>query len=181
MYFDQGGKDNTNQVASLVADYAKRQGIRHIVVASVSGYTADAILNAVSDAEITVVTHVIGMRENGADTMGAEKRAELVQRGARIVTATHVLSGIERSISSKFGGVYPVEIMAHTLRLFGAGVKVAVECATMALDHGAIPYGEDIISIGGTGGGADTAILIRPAHGSRIFETRIKEIICKPR
>lgn len=182
MYFEKSGKSNTEQVAQCVAQYAKEHGIKHIVTASNTGYTANIIFDTLPEGtQLTVVTHVIGMVENGVDEMGPENRAELARKGIKMVTATHALSGVERSISGKFGGTYPVEIMAHTLRMFGAGVKVAVECATMALDNGAIPYGEDIISIGGTGRGADTAILMRPAHGSRIFETTINEIICKPR
>ena len=181
MYFEKSGKANTEQVAQCVAQYAEEHDSKHIVVASNTGYTASIILDALPEGvQLTVVTHVIGMVENGVDEMGQENRAELAEKGIKVVTATHALSGVERSLSSKFGGVYPVEIMAHTLRMFGAGVKVAVECATMALDNGAIPYGEDIIAIGGTGRGADTAILMRPAHGSRIFETAIHEIICKP-
>ena len=182
MYFEKSGKANTEQVAQCAAQYAKEHDIKHIVAASNTGDTADTIFAAIPEGvRLTIVMHVIWMRENGEDEMGAENRARLTEKGIRIVTATHALSGVERSLSGKFGGVYPVEIMAHTLRMFGAGTKVAVECATMALENGAIPYGEDVISIGGTGRGADTAILMRPAHGSRIFETAIHEIICKPR
>jgi hypothetical protein len=35
--------------------------------------------------------------------------------------------------------------------------------------------------MGGTGKGADTAVVMSPAHASAIFETRIHEILCKPR
>jgi len=91
------------------------------------------------------------------------------------------LSGAERSLSNKFGGVSPIEIMAYSLRMLGQGVKVCVEISTMALDGGMIPYGEDIIAIAGTGRGADTAITLRPAHGANILDTKIKEIICKPK
>lgn len=180
MYFVNEGKENTEKVAAIVADYVKKNDIKHVVVASVSGYTADVFMKAMPDVKITVVTHVVGSIKKGTDMMGGEKRAELTAKGAQIVTAGHALSGVERSISAQFGGAYPVEIMAHTLRMFGAGVKVGVECATMALDNGAIPYEEDVVAVGGSRGGADTAILIRPGYSSAIFETRIKEIICKP-
>ena len=181
MYFEKEGKENTEQVAALVADYVTKHGIKYVVVASVSGNTADIFLKAVTGAKIVVVTHVVGSIKKGVDMMGHEKRADLLQKGAGIVTAAHALSGVERGISSQFGGTYPVEIMAHTLRMFGAGVKVGVECATMALDNGAIPYEEDVIAVGGSRGGADAAILVRPGYSSAIFETKIKEIICKPR
>ena len=41
--------------------------------------------------------------------------------------------------------------------------------------------GNDIISIGGSGGGADAALVLKPAHQNNFFDLRIREIICKPR
>ncbi len=90
------------------------------------------------------------------------------------------MSGAERALSTSFGGAYPVEIIAHTLRMFGAGVKVAAEIGSMALDAGLIPYGESIIAIGGTKRGADTAVRMVPHHAKSIFETKMREIFCMP-
>jgi hypothetical protein len=70
--------------------------------------------------------------------------------------------------------------MADTLRLFGQGIKVAVEVAVMAADAGALT-GNDIISIGGSGRGADAALVLKPAHQNNFFDMRIREVICKPR
>jgi hypothetical protein len=64
--------------------------------------------------------------------------------------------------------------------MFGQGVKVCVEISVMAMDAGMIPYGERVIAVAGTGRGADTAIIIKPAHAKDILNTRIQEIICKP-
>ena len=77
-------------------------------------------------------------------------RSELTDLGMKVLTTTHVLSGAERGISKSFGGVYPVEIVAHSLRMLGQGTKVCVEVSIMALDAGLIPYGEPIIAIGGS-------------------------------
>jgi hypothetical protein len=107
-------------------------------------------------------------------------RQQLITSGIKVLTTTHVLSGAERGLSRKFGGTYPVEIMAHTLRMFGQGVKVCVEISVMALDAGLIPYGQPVIAVGGTGEGADTAVILTASHASSILETRIHEIICKP-
>lgn len=182
MYFEKIGKPNTENVIKCVAEYVKAHGTSHVVVASGKGDTARLLYDALPDnVQITVVTHAIGMSENGVDNMGAAVRKELTDKGMRIVTATHVLSGAERAMSGVWGGAYPVEIIAHTLRMFGDGVKVGIECAVMALDNGAIPYGEEIVSIGGSGRGADSAIALLPGHGARIFETVINEIICKPK
>jgi len=67
------------------------------------------------------------------------------------------------------------------LRLFGEGMKVAVEIVAMAADAGLIPVDRDVIAIAGTGRGADTAIVIRPANSKNLFDMTIREIIAKPR
>jgi hypothetical protein len=65
--------------------------------------------------------------------------------------------------------------------MFSQGVKVALEIATMALDAGLIPYGEPVIAVGGSGGGADSAVVVLPSHAKTFFETQVLELICKPR
>jgi hypothetical protein len=56
-----------------------------------------------------------------------------------------------------------------------------VEISIMAADAGALS-GHDIVAIGGTAKGVDTALIIRPANQSDIFtDLCIREIICKPR
>ncbi len=179
MYFESEGKHNTQKTVELALKAAREKGIRHIVVASCSGYTAGFFKDA-KDLEVVCVTHVNGFSEKGKNEMPDEVRRQLIASGMKVLTTTHVLSGAERGLSRKFGGTYPVEIMAHTLRMFGQGVKVCVEISVMALDAGLIPYGQPIIAVGGTGEGADTAVILTPSHASSILETRIHEIICKP-
>ncbi len=98
-----------------------------------------------------------------------------------MLITTHLMAGLDRACRIKFGGVYPAEIIASALRIFGQGVKVCVEVAGMVLDAGLIPYGEEVVAIAGSGTGVDTAILILPAHSNNFFDTKVKEIICKPR
>jgi uncharacterized protein len=101
----------------------------------------------------------------------------LESRGVVVLTQSHVLSGVERSISQKFGGISRVEAIAEVLRsLLGHGLKVCVEIAIMAADAGAIPI-EDVITVGGSGSGSDTALVIRPAHMNNFFNAHIREII----
>ena len=40
---------------------------------------------------------------------------------------------------------------------------------------------QDIVAIGGTGGGADTAVVLRAANQNRFFNLKIREIIGMPR
>lgn len=180
MYFNSAGKINTQDTANLALKAAVEKNIKHIVVASSSGDTAKLFINE-KDINIVCVTHAHGYPEPGKSEMPPEIRSELESLGMKVLTTTHVLSGAERGISKSFGGAYPVEIIANSLRMFGQGTKVCVEVSIMALDAGLIPYGEPIIAIGGTGKGADTAVIITPSHASSIFATKIHEIICKPR
>jgi len=157
---------------------AKELSIRHVVVASNSGDTARLFLD--KGLEVVCVTHHVGYRNPGEDEMLLEVRQELQERGVKILTTTHLFGGIERGYNAKFSGFGPNYVTASTLRMFGQGTKVAIEVAVMALDAGLVPYGEDIIGIGGSGRGADTAVVLRPAHANRFTETVIREIICKP-
>ncbi len=50
----------------------------------------------------------------------------------------------------------------------------------MAADGGALG-GKDIVAVGGSGKGADSALIIKPANQSALFDLKIREIICKPR
>lgn len=179
MYWNKAGKECTADTVNLALEAAKKNDIKHIVVASNSGSTAELFANRGID--IVCVTHANGFKKAGENEMDAEKREKLRDMGIKVLTTTHVLSGAERALSTKFGGVNPVEIIAYTLRMLGQGVKVGVEITTMALDAGLIPYGERVIAVAGSGRGADSAIILRPAHAKDILDTRIEEIICKPR
>ncbi|MHB8062393.1 MAG: pyruvate kinase alpha/beta domain-containing protein [Ruminiclostridium sp.] len=179
MYFEKEGPENTHKTIELAINSAKERDIKYIVVASRSGETAKLLRN-VEGIHVVCVTHVNGMIKSGENPMPDEVRNDLINSGIKVFTTTHVLSGAERGISKKFGGVNPVEIIAHSLRLLGQGTKVCVEISVMALDSGLIPFGEKIIAVGGTKEGADTALILTPAHANSIFDTRINEVICKP-
>ncbi len=181
MYFEKPGKKNTEETLRFALEAARSHGIKTIVLPTVEGDSVEELLKLeVQGFNIVAVTHVNGFKEPGVQELSLEKRQELEAAGIKVVTTTHVLSGAERSLSRKFGGVNPVEIIAYTLRMLGQGTKVAVEVAVMALDSGYINYMEPIISIGGTGRGVDTAIIMRTAHSANILDCKIDEIICKP-
>ncbi len=169
----------TEQVIQEAVKYAKENSINYIVTASVTGASLPELCSHF-DGNIICVTHAYGYKTPGECEFPASLRAEHEAKGIKFVTAAHVLSGAERGISNVFKGMYPVEVMAQTLRMFGAGTKVGVECAIMALDAGCIPFGEKVVSLGGTGRGLDTAIVVTPGYAQRVFSTRIHKTICKP-
>ncbi len=173
------GWDNTERTVNTALDKASELGIKHVVVASNTGATAELFVD--KGVEVVCVTHHVGFKEPGVDEMEPQMRKKLEDLGVKILTTTHLLAGIDRALRFKFDGVHPAEIVASTLRLLGHGFKVCVEISVMAVDAGLIPYGEEIVAVGGSGRGADAACVIVPAHSSQFFDTQIKEIICMPR
>lgn len=181
MYWEKPGENNTENTLKLAIERAEALFIQHLVVASCSGDTIQALLDLKPRQEIVCVTHHVGFAGPGIDEMIPSVRRELASKGVQILTATHLLAGVDRALRSQFSGVYPAEIAAQTLRMMGQGVKVAVEIAVMALDAGFIPHGQEVVSIGGSISGADAALVVMPAHSNRFFQTEIREIICMPR
>ncbi len=182
-YFDRPGKENTEMTLKLALERAERKKIDHVVFASSTGYTARKIIEMSEgkSLKLVCVTYHTGFYEEGRSSLDPETEKFLIDNGVRIVRQSHILSGVERSISRRLGGVSRVEAIAEALRsLFGHGLKVCVEIAIMAADSGAIPI-EEVIAVGGTGRGADTAVVLRPAHMNSFFNLEIREIICMPR
>jgi len=178
-HWPEKGKMNTDDTVKAVLEKVEELGIKHVVVASNTGATAEKFTG--KGSEVVCVTHHVGFTGPGEDEMGREMRQKLQEQGVKLLTTTHLLAGVDRALRNKFEGVYPAEIVSSTLRLLGQGFKVAVEISVMALDAGLIPYGEEVIAVGGTGRGADAAIVVVPAHSSYFFDTKVKEIICMPR
>jgi hypothetical protein len=180
-YFEKTGRDNTRDVLEAVSKRARQLGIRTVLVATCSGKTAmEAIDHLGPEIQTIAVTHYTGFVRPDHQEMKDETRRILESKGVQVLTCQHAFGGVGRGIRRQLNTYQVDEIMAYTLRIFGQGTKVAVEIALMAADAGLVRTDEDVISIGGTATGADTALLLRPANASDIFNLKVKEIICKP-
>ena len=183
LVFSEKGKENT-RAASEIAVRRAMELNTDLVLSSGTGESAETVLSVAEElgfrGRITVVRSVTSYSENGVNRMSPEMRQSLEARGVRIISAAHALSAGERGLSLRFKGVYPLEIMANTLRMFGQGMKVCVECSVMALDGDAVEWKKPIVALGGTGRGLDTAAVITPAFSANILDTVINEILCKP-
>ncbi|MBI5254151.1 MAG: hypothetical protein HY930_07155 [Euryarchaeota archaeon] len=184
-YFNRPGYRNTDSVLRYAKERAKELGIKRVVIASVTGKTTVKALEVFKGTGIKLieVTYHAGFSNPDEIELEKENRKILEKRKVPVLICSHALSGVERAISRKFGGISPVEVIAATLRgLFGEGLKTCVEISVMAADAGLVSTSEEIIAIGGTGGiGADTACVIKPANMNRFFDLEVREIICIPR
>ena len=181
--FENAGKQNTAEVIRIALEKAMALDCP-IVATSTLGVTADALLTAAEKAgfknKIVIVRGCSSRQRSGVNLMKPEVKADLEARGAVIVTAAHALSAGERSISGGFKGAYPLELMAHTLRMFGQGVKVCVEASVMALDADELPFGVPVVALGGSHRGADAAVVVTPSYSATLLQTVVNEVLCKP-
>ncbi|HUV93990.1 MAG TPA: pyruvate kinase alpha/beta domain-containing protein [Anaerolineae bacterium] len=181
VYFEKGGPENTEATLALARERAQTLGLEHIVVASTSGQTGARAAELFGGRRVVVVTHSTGFGGPNEQELQPDYQARIEGSGARLLTCQHALGGLGRAVRRRLGTYQLEEIVAFVLRCFCQGMKVACEITVMATDAGLVPSGEEIIAIGGTGRGADTAVVIRAANGQDFFDLRIMEIICKPR
>ena len=111
----------------------------------------------------------------------SENKLKIESSGGKILTCQHAFGGPSRALRLKFNTLAIDDLIANTLRLFGQGMKVAIEITLMAADADLINTTDDIIAIGGTGYGADTAIVIKPANVARFFDLKVRQILCMPK
>jgi hypothetical protein len=180
-WLEAGGPASTDRTLQLARDRAAAIDARHIVVASYSGQTGARAAELFRGKNLVVVGGVYGFREPNRAQMQSGHRSVIETAGGRVLFAGHAFGMIGRAVNKKFGAIQADELVANVLRLFSQGLKVACEISCMAVDAGLVPAGEETVAIAGTGQGADTAIVLRPANTHLFFDTRILEIICKPR
>jgi len=183
LLFETGGKEHTEATLQAARERAEELGIKSVVLATSTGETALRALQAFegTDVQIVGVTLHAGLWRKYT-VIDPDKVRQAEARGVKFLTATHALMGnVDSAVREKFGGVPPCELIAHTYYTFSQGMKVAVEVAVMAADAGLISDQGDVIAIGGTGEGADTAIVLRPAFSTEFFNVKVREVIAMPR
>jgi hypothetical protein len=180
-YFTGAGKENTGDTLELAKRRADDLNIRTIICATTSGKTGAAAAKVFEGYRFIAVSHSTGRKVPNVQVLEDEYRSQIESNGGIILTTTHAFGGIGRAVRRQFNTMQVDEIIAHTLRCLGQGMKVVSEITLMAADAGLVRTDEEVVAIGGTGHGADTAVVLQPVNAQDFFKLRIKEIICKPR
>ncbi|MCX7973577.1 MAG: hypothetical protein N3B16_03655 [Candidatus Aminicenantes bacterium] len=183
LYFPRPGPQNTKKTLEIALARAQELNLRQAVVASTSGKTGALAVDYFKGIgmKIVVVTHCSGYLRPDYQEFRPSYRKIIEASGAQVLTAQHAFGGVGRAVRKKLGTYELDEIMAYTLRVFGEGVKVAIEISLMAADAGLIRTSEPCLAIGGTGQGADTALILKPSYSHTFFDLRVLEIVAKPR
>ena len=182
-YFEETGEVNTDKTIELALKRSWELKNKYVVVATTTGETALKVARAFKsrDLNIIAVTLHAGIWEKyGAPD--PEKVIEAEEMGVKFLTCTHSLMGnVGNAVMEKFGGISWTDLIAYVYYTFSQGTKVAVEIVVNAADAGLIPVDQEVIAIAGTGVGADTALVVKPAYSTDFFSLKVLEIIAKPR
>jgi len=181
--YESGGPENTRPTLEIALRRAEELDIHQVVVASSHGGTAREAQALFGPRGIRVIAVSISHAwEDKGWCMDEATRAGLQGLGVTVLTGIHALGdGVPSAFSRQHGGRSADEIVRDTLYRFCQGMKVAVECALMAADAGALDTSQEAIAIAGSSDGADTAIVCKPTCAQDFLSFEIREILAKPR
>jgi len=178
-YFDEPGETNTEETLRLARSRAEQLGTRQITVASTHGRTAMRAREIFHGLNVGIIAvSICASFEERGWTLGEDERDALNKSGITVLTSIHALGD---DVSEGFGVTAPNVVVRETLYTFSQGMKVAVEIALMAADAGLLDMSQEVISIAGSGSGADTAVVLLPAYSRTFRQLRVREILAKPR
>lgn len=185
VYFESGGKHNTEATLKLAKERAVKRNIKYVLVASISGFSAEKALVVFKDIDVSL--SIVSIGSSGRNSIPEIVKEKLKRSGHRLCFS----GDVEYELP---------DIAVTAFRRLSEGIKVCVQNMLVATEAGLIPAGQETVSVGGTGsrnyekgGGLDTAIVIEAMKSSDFFKLedtaafpkeerrKIKEIICKPR
>jgi len=167
-YFAEPGFINTKSVVQAVSEKIDETGIKTVVVASSTGKTGIQFAKVLKEkAKVVSVSW---------KKIPPENIQELKNLGVTVCNYENYLPLHEAGR----------ELVRSTFYTFGQGMKVCVEVVLIAVDKGIISPGEDVIAVGGTGAGSDSAAVIKATSTADMLgpdiqkRLEIREIFAMP-
>ena len=182
LYFEKPGSQNTDLTLQAARQRCLDLGIQRVVIASTHGNTGLKALEIFKGTNVQII--VVGISysyQSEGWSMDSDVRKRLEDLGAKVLISHHALGDdINAGLSGEMK-IHPNQIIAETLRRFSQGMKVAVEITIMAAEAGLIDTDHEVIAVGGTHQGVDTAIVVKPSYARNFLSYEIHEILAKPR
>jgi len=163
IYFEAPGEENTTAVLSSAKERADELGIKHVLIPSVRGVSAEKALDFFANTDLTLFF------------VGTDPARFSPETKKRIEDA-----GFKLAFYKEVDYQYPDDVK-NAFRRFGQGTKVAVELTLIAAQEEIVEPGTEVVALGGSAKGYDTALVIKAATSDEFYELEIREIICKPR
>lgn len=166
-YFARYGARNTEGVIEAVLRRLKEGDLRTVIVASTSGATGLKFAEALKNkAKVIAVSY---------QEMRPRIKERILELGGTVIE--------KADLPLHKRGMDKVRNAFYTL---GQGFKVAVEVTLISVDEEVVRLGEEVIGVGGTEKGADTAIVLKASSTRKMFSPdpderlEIKEILAMP-
>jgi hypothetical protein len=189
-YFDTPGFTNTSSVVNVVRERMNLGDVKRVVVPVTTGRTAEAFdcelkekasIVTVSEDEVIVAFKTLKIPTHSTMEESMKKRLEEMPEDLPEWLRRDT---IDMSLLPFSGKTYSA--VREILYAFGQGMKVAVEVSLAVVQLCKVNPYTKIIAVGGTGEGADTAIVARTSTLNEAFgedyEKRllIQEILAMP-
>lgn len=191
-FFNTAGPENTAKVINAVRQRIRLGDISKILVASESGRLALELRRAFRRTSIVCVTYDEKTRRKYHKP--ALMKSELQKQGIVVVDTVPEPLGRELTFRNwweketvRLPGVSADLFWMTLICVGGHGLRTAVEIVFMSVESGVVKVGEKILSIAGTGFGADSAIVMTASRfndavgegsGRRM---KIEEILAMPK
>ena len=192
IYFDTPGFVNTSSVVDAIRERISLGDVERVVVPVTTGRTAETfnreLGNKINIVTISEEEVILAFKNLTIPTLSSAEESELTRKHLEDLPEEIPewlrRDTIDMSLLPFSGKTY--DAVREILYAFGQGMKVAVEVALAAVELGKVKPQVKIIAVGGTGEGADTAIVVRTAvrneafgrdHEKRLF---IQEILAMP-
>lgn len=171
VYFDKGGPEHTGATLQAAKNRTDKIDIEAVVVTSSSGKTAleAARIFDGSDTRVIAVPFQKHLWEKFSPP-DSQMAAECRELGVEFLPDDPVLPLLDEERPD----------IVNAWRTVSQGFKVALQVASMCVDTGLLEPGASVISIGGSGKGADTAIVVQTYGCGDVLKSNVTEIIAMP-
>lgn len=178
IYFEEGGKENTEVTLKTSLQAAKELGIKNILVASTTGDTGVKAAELCKDSgiQLIVVGHQMGFPAAKIQQFKSENWEKIEELGGVVNLGTDILTNSIRQRQRL--GISPLSII--TQALISVKLKVNIEIIAKACDSGLILPGDRVISIAGSHKGADTAAVFVTSDSPNLLDIQLLMLLCYP-
>lgn len=175
-FFDGPGAQNTAKVIQAVQRRLRREDIDKVLVASESGRLALELGKALAPIPVICVTYDPATRRKYQKP--ELRKAELLRQGLTVVDT--IPEPLQQELTFRnwwekrtirLPGPSADLLWMTLICVGGHGFRTAVEIVFIAVEAGAVRVGERVVSMAGTGWGADSAIVMKASR----FEDAVGE------
>ena len=166
-YFERPGPANTEAVLEAVSRRLDEGDVRLVVVSSTSGKTGLKIIEVLREKARVIVVSYEKLKPGIKD--------KILELGGAVIE--------EADLPLHKRGMDKIR---NALYMLGQGFKVAVEVILIAVDEQVVKHGQEVIGVGGTERGVDTAIVAKATSSKDILgpgigrRFEVRELIAMP-